>query len=70
VCTARCQFDGMDCLPGGTLEGSFAPGEVEVVVQDPSASGGKRPVRVPIAVGHRTTFECRADAKTPTPMPE
>ncbi|AKF11362.1 hypothetical protein [Sandaracinus amylolyticus] len=63
VCRERCVFGGITCLPGGTLEGSYAPGSYAVALED-------RVVQVPVVAGHRTTFECRHDAGIPTPVPD
>ncbi|MDQ3038052.1 MAG: hypothetical protein M3Y87_37005, partial [Myxococcota bacterium] len=70
VCTERCRFEGMDCLPGGMIAGRYDPGVQTIEVADPAAPGGMRAVQAPIVLGHRTVFECRADATEPVPVPE
>ncbi len=70
VCTERCLFEGMECLPGGSISARFAPGEQVVAVEDGAAPNGMRDVRVPVWLHHRTVFECRSDARVPTPEPE
>jgi hypothetical protein len=69
-CTSACRFEGLECLPGGSISGSYPPGERVVEVADASAPGGHRTVRVPVRVRHRTVFECRPDATAPEPTPE
>ncbi|UJR85149.1 hypothetical protein [Sandaracinus amylolyticus] len=63
ICRERCFFDGITCLPGGTLEGSYPPGWYTVALEH-------REVHLRVVAGHRTTFECRDDAGIPTPVPD
>lgn len=58
-CRTRCRFQGMECLPGGSVEMSLPAGSHAIEVWAPDAPGGWRPEQIPIRVGERIQFVCR-----------
>ena len=57
-CRARCRFQGMECLPGGSMSTTLAPGDYPIEIWASSGQALWLPRRFTIKVGETTKFRC------------
>ena len=57
-CTHRCRMGPVECLPGGSFQGTYDPGEYAIEVWDPERPDNWEPRRVLVKKGETTRFEC------------
>jgi hypothetical protein len=58
TCTNRCKFQGMECMPGGSLGSTLKPGDYAFEVFDASSPTQWTTRTVTIEVGKTTRFAC------------
>ena len=57
-CQTRCRFQGMECLPGGSLQMALPPGTHGIEVWDPDAPTHWKTKKFSIEIGETTHFVC------------
>jgi hypothetical protein len=55
----RCQFDGIEILPGGVMSTSLAPGHYQVLVFDTAVAGGWQSQPFELRAGETKLIACR-----------
>jgi hypothetical protein len=58
-CQQRCRFDGMECLPGGSMQMTLDEGTYQIEVWARSGSALWLPQTFQIVTGETTRFVCR-----------
>lgn len=57
-CRTRCRFQGMECLPGGSVQMSLEPGAHTIEVWTATGSERWTPKQATIRIGETTRFVC------------